>query len=69
MTLKESQQLSLQWKLDGSKGYVSKPEYNIKETNGEFSSELQCTLQRNKSKQSVKLLQQLPPAEFILIAV
>lgn len=56
MILKESQQLNLEWKLSGYKGYVSKPENNIKETNGEFNSKLWGTLQRNKSKQSVKTI-------------
>lgn len=51
MTLKESQQLGLGWKLSDSTVYVSQPENNIKESNGEFNSELWCTLQRNKSKQ------------------
>lgn len=47
---------------------MAMPENNIKDSNGEFNSELWGTQQRNKSKQSMKLFQQLPAPEFILIA-
>lgn len=43
-------------------------ENNIKDSNGEFNSKLWGTLQRNKSKQSMKQFQQLPAPDFILIA-
>lgn len=44
----ESRQLNLQWKLSGSKGYIYKPKHNIKNSNGESSSELWGTYTTEK---------------------